>query len=538
MPLDLKAYRVFLASPGGLDDIRDAFRNVLEEFNDSDAIHRGALYIPVLGESTLSGRGRPQQLINRDIRTCDYFVLALWNRWGSSPDPVLDAFTAATEEEFHVALSCCTDEQLPMRELVMFFKEVDPAQMSDPGDQLKKVIEFRTRIEREKEHLISTFDTTEHFRSALRKHLSAWLRDHEHRFGHAGPETHSAGSTFIDWVNVPAPDAPSATDAEVGGLLERAEELLAEGNGTEAEAYFARAITKGSDPNAFLRYGQFLIREGRTAQAVAMLDRAVELSQQNWDVATEAYATNTLAEAHDAGGETRLAAECCERALALYEQIGSHEGMTSCYSRWGSILHREGDWDRAERMYFRSLAIEEKLARDDGLAIDYFNIGQVRHSRGDWNGAETMLLEALKFYGRVEDRPGLARTRIALAGVYRGKGDLERAEAMAREALDIVIQLDDHWGIADYSNEMGVIYDELQRMDEARSMYEQALAWNQFLGRSEDAAQNARNLAGVLASQGDFEAARAHYLSASEYYTQLGAADLVAEVMAQVRLLS
>lgn len=59
MPSQITAYRVFIASPGGLDEERRRFREALNEFNEDQAIESGAIIIPVGWELTLAGMGRP-----------------------------------------------------------------------------------------------------------------------------------------------------------------------------------------------------------------------------------------------------------------------------------------------------------------------------------------------------------------------------------------------------------------------------------------------------------------------------------------------
>lgn len=85
MPINVVGYRVFIASPGGLDDIRRVFRDTLEDYNRHEAIPRNLLFVPFGWEATLPGVGRPQELINRDIRTCDHAVFIFGDRWGSKP---------------------------------------------------------------------------------------------------------------------------------------------------------------------------------------------------------------------------------------------------------------------------------------------------------------------------------------------------------------------------------------------------------------------------------------------------------------------
>src|SRR5437660_10778803 len=104
MPSQLTAYRIFIASPGGLDAERRLFRDVVNRYNELHAIPRGVLFIPIGWDLALAGRGRPKELISSWLRRCDYFVLILWDRWGSPPSRK-GPYTSGTEEEFHLACS-------------------------------------------------------------------------------------------------------------------------------------------------------------------------------------------------------------------------------------------------------------------------------------------------------------------------------------------------------------------------------------------------------------------------------------------------
>lgn len=152
MPSNLTCYRVFIASPSGMEDERKAFRDAIQEYNEVDAIARGVYFLPVRWEETLGGVGRPQDMINEEIRESDFFLLMLWDRWGSPPDAPPKRYTSGTEEEFHVALECLNDPTRPMAEMIIFFKDIDPTRMDAPDEQLRQVLQFKAKIEREKTH--------------------------------------------------------------------------------------------------------------------------------------------------------------------------------------------------------------------------------------------------------------------------------------------------------------------------------------------------------------------------------------------------
>ncbi len=249
MPSELTCLRVFIASPSGLGEERRAFRDAIQDYNDAEAIHRGVLFRATGWEDTLGGVGRPQSIINEDVRSSDFFVLLLWNRWGSPPDVRSSRYSSGTEEEYQVALECYEAADHPMRQLVLLFKAVHLQQLGDPGPQLDRVIRFKGDIEARKIHLFHTFDTTESFRQLLRRYLAAWLRDQENRCEGGGEV--QKGPTPKDLPPLVGPefarDSVSGTPPEPPEPIDRSSTanawtLADEGRLTEAEVEFARIV--------------------------------------------------------------------------------------------------------------------------------------------------------------------------------------------------------------------------------------------------------------------------------------------------------
>jgi len=178
MPGLVHDFRVFIATPSGLDAERRAFRDTLREFNELDPQGRRVMFTPIGWEETLGGYGRPQAMINEDLIHCDYFVLVLWDRWGSPPDSE-GKYTSGCEEEFELAVKCLEDLTIPMRQVIVFFKEVEEKRRNDPGEQLQKVLLFRSELERSKKHYFMTFSETLSFQNYLRRFLARWAREVE-----------------------------------------------------------------------------------------------------------------------------------------------------------------------------------------------------------------------------------------------------------------------------------------------------------------------------------------------------------------------
>src|SRR4051794_9426428 len=98
-----KVVKVFLASPSDLPDERRSAKSVVDEFNKLWG-DRFGFHVELVGwEDTISGYGRPQEIINRDLAQCELFIGMLWKRWGTPPSND-GGFSSGFEEEFETSI--------------------------------------------------------------------------------------------------------------------------------------------------------------------------------------------------------------------------------------------------------------------------------------------------------------------------------------------------------------------------------------------------------------------------------------------------
>lgn len=172
MTVQLAQYKIFIGSPGGLGDVRQRFRERISKFNETHALDQGVFFRPVGWEDTLGGAGRPQEIINDDLRLCDFSIFVLHDHWGSSSGKA----SSGTEEEFRIAEDLYNNAS--MLKICVFFRMVPEKQLIDPGENLSKVLLFQKRMREEKKHLYHTFDTVDEFDEIIEKHLAKWLQQH------------------------------------------------------------------------------------------------------------------------------------------------------------------------------------------------------------------------------------------------------------------------------------------------------------------------------------------------------------------------
>ena len=528
MPSQLTCLKVFIASPGGLEEERKAFREELKDYNEMDAIDRG-YYFQALGwEDTLSSVGRPQMLINEDVRKADYMFLILWNRWGSRPDDGSSGFTSGTEEEYQIALECY--EKGDMHKIVMMFKAVDTAQLNDPGEQLKKVLNFRNKIEQEKTHLFHSFDTIENFRKYIRKCLASWIREQE-RGVTEEPVSPMIEKYLFDTISG-TKGYPSTGPSEtkryplIGALdsasIKNAWDLANAGKLTDAEIEFAKLIVGRREPTPFIEYGLFLTRLGRLDQAKIMLKKAEDIATDQNLLPTIATISNYIGDILITQGDLHGAQQIFQKALEINEMLECQKGMATAYTGLGNILRIQGNLDDAEQMFRESLKINEAIGNMDGLADDYGNLGYILLIRGNWDDAEQMCQDSLEINEKIGRAKGVALAYGNLGVIMRIRGDLDGAEQMHQDSLEISEKLGYLEGMTLAYTNLGAVMRERGDLDGAEGMFQSSLEINEMLECREGMAADYGNLGIILHDRGDLDGAEQMYREALEINELLG----------------
>ncbi|MBA7608037.1 hypothetical protein ES703_15211 [subsurface metagenome] len=177
-----RVIKVFLASPSDVPEERLAVRNIVEEENQNHFHHDGYRLEVVRWETHSSpGRGQPhpQGRINPLIDECELFVGILWTRFGSPTGKA----ESGTEEEYNYALELLAKPDLPLCDIKIYFCDypIEPSRIE--LEQLRKVKEFKKKIEERASILSWTVDTPEVFKRDFRRHIAVWFQEYRERGG-------------------------------------------------------------------------------------------------------------------------------------------------------------------------------------------------------------------------------------------------------------------------------------------------------------------------------------------------------------------
>jgi tetratricopeptide (TPR) repeat protein len=375
--------------------------------------------------------------------------------------------------------------------IFVFFKHIEPAQMADPGRELKKVLAFRKKLEQTRKVLYRPFDDEKSFRLQIDEHLTAFVK------GKCEPV---AGDSVL-------PIVPDSIQAELNkhraaaqSAVDELEQLRAEANRAKEEAEQARAEAKDATVRA-----DAAERVAEATSAARLLALAEDAAKAALDGRIE-EARQAFAKALD--GTTNV------RVLFLGFQF----------------FKRIGELAEAERLLRRSLAISGPEAETAATASAYGNLGLVLRTRGDLDGAEAMHRKSLE----INEKLGLLNVTANAYGnlglVLQDRGDLDGAEAMYRKALEINEKFGRLEGMAINYGNLGLVLKTRGDLDGAEAMYRKALEINEKLGRLEGMAINYGNLGHVLKTRGDLDGARENWSKSRDLYARLGARHMVERV--------
>jgi tetratricopeptide (TPR) repeat protein len=283
-----------------------------------------------------------------------------------------------------------------MKEIVVFFKAVEPRRLSDPGPQLNDVLDFKRSLEQERSLLFETFDIPEAFGEKLRRHIAKWTRDHEQ-------QTAAVNPTLDDRKGLEKDSEIQAGDPTDLRFIEK---LKSQDGYTEAEKRLADDVTIKRDMQSFDRYGIFLIQEERYSDALTLYQQMHDLANGAGNLAWSSTAIARIGGVYRIQGRTAEAHATLLNALSLKEKIGDIKGASSVHGWLGDLYSRQKKADVAIEHYAAALkgAAENNPVREAELK---WKMAKCYAELGEPEKAKTAAMEAEVLFKQQGNKPAL-----------------------------------------------------------------------------------------------------------------------------------
>jgi tetratricopeptide (TPR) repeat protein len=508
-----RVIKVFIASPSDLATERRAFKAVVDDLNKGFGRGAQVTFEPLGWEDILASTGpRSQSVINRDLDSCDIFILVFWRRWGQKA-PDAKPYSSYTEEEFYRALARYEKDGKPR--ICVFFKHVDAPSMADPGRELRKVLRFRKKLEKTRKVIYRMFENEQAFREEIDQHLTAFVR----------------GEIDVEVATRTLPLIPDSIQKELNSLRVEADRAKQEAKKAwEAlkNPDAARRVAETSSAAESLK----LAEEAANAALDGRLEEARQSFAKALDWTTNLRVLELGFQFFERIGEIAEAERLVRRSLAISGSESTSVATARAFANQGIVMQLRGKLEESETSYRKSLQISQRLRAPDAIADAYAGLGVVLQARGDWNAAKRMHQNALRINKKLVRLSGMADAYACLGVIARNEGDLKVAEKMQRQALKINIKLDRPEGIADASANLGTVLRTLGRLNEAEAMYSKALDIDKTLGRLEAIASEYYLIGAIKKDLRDIKCACENWLESLAMFRRLGATSKAEKVEA------
>lgn len=175
--------RVFVASPGDVNDERDGLIDIIREINQTGSFADDAgLFFELLDWRThaIPMMGRPEDIILDQIpvNKWDIFIGIMWSKFGTPPgvNPELDyPLEGGTEEEFLLAHRSWLENKRPV---IHFFRCTRPLPYKVNPSQLSKVNEFFNKFEKDEKYkgFYSSYQEIPDFLNKVKQLLNYYVK--------------------------------------------------------------------------------------------------------------------------------------------------------------------------------------------------------------------------------------------------------------------------------------------------------------------------------------------------------------------------
>jgi predicted ATPase/class 3 adenylate cyclase len=204
----------------------------------------------------------------------------------------------------------------------------------------------------------------------------------------------------------------------------------------EGRAWLERILAASGDPGplhvaAFAAAGRLARHLGDYGEAIALLERSMELARSFQDRRVEALALHELgALAGLAEGDASREVALTEASLALWRELGDSWGIARTLNNLGYEAYLQGDLDRAVSLLDEGVTLARSAG--DRLVLGYIvdSRGVVAEAQGELARATALYMEALRLAQQVGTPLVEAFALSSLAGMAARQGQPARAARM------------------------------------------------------------------------------------------------------------
>ena len=429
-------------------------------------------------------------------------------------------------------------------EPLFYLRCIPEEMMADPGEQLTRVIEFRNRLESEKQWYCRNYEQLSMLGGYLERDLHRWisgtlsLKQAENvpdriiesllindGIADFGPVQHLPEFTYSSEIVDDAMRVAVVAQKEVQA-----------GHFTKADEHCSRAVSIYPDPEILKFHGNLLERMGFRDRAKRKYEQLLEAGRQTGDVITQADAYYHLGLLDYLNDMINSAEDMFCKALNIFEQFKSRAGEADVKVCLGLIYQRK-DLDLALEMYKAARKIYSELGRP-ALSADLQELtGDIYSGQGRYNLAVKAYREALVLNSNLKRLLQTAGIYLKLGTIYSNAGNLQFSEKICKEALAVYEKHKFEQGIFSASVALGEVWLKMGKPEAAEEILKRTEEKCDVTRGSDNIIKLYTQLGIVHFKSGIFEKAEESYLDAFNLCDEETRKDLQAEIYDNLSLI-
>lgn len=403
--------RVFLASPGDLEDERNAVRRCVSD-HAARAASGGVTYELIEWNRVRGTARRPQEAINELISECHFMIVLFRHDWGSTPGSPW-GYSSGTEEELFTGLLDLGQPEQPMRDLWIGFLGD-----ASPDD---RIVALRQQIVDRNALMFESIADVGDLKTKLIKLLETWeARDHK-------------TPSHVDLLPSSGKDVLRASNLRIQG-----EKLVDLGMRDAGHGALKEAASVGG-PTEQLAYATFLRREGDLNGAHIAIQQAIDYLVMAGPLYSPLAADAFSAQAGVLSSQHRdnEAIGKLRHALTLLRGADTYSQTIRCriLDQLGLGLMRIGDKSSAREHYEEALDLRRATNDATAVAQSLVNLARLEVSEGHLSTADDYATEAANLLRRMPPSGLCANAEVLVAQVRLRQGRAEEGIPPAKRAL-------------------------------------------------------------------------------------------------------
>ena len=459
---DVLPLRIFLASPGDLEDERAAVRACVDEHNARRERESGVTYEVVEWNRMRGTARRAQEAINELIAESHFMIALFKSAWGSAPGSPW-GYTSGTEEELFTGLLQLGQAEQPMRDVwVGFVKDSNPSE---------RIVKLRQQIIDRHSVMFESVTDLRDLKEKLTDRLESW----EALAGTKVPR-------HVDLMPSSGKDVLRAANLRLRG-----EKLVDLGQSDAGRASLKEAAVLGG-PVELLAYARFLRRDGDLVGAYAETQKAIDYFAAEGPLYSAFAADAFSAQARVLSAQRRHhdAIGRLEQALTLLVEDDAFTQAVRCriHDDLGLAYRKVNDLAGARQSFERALQVRREAGRENDVCQSLINLARLEVAADHLLAAAGYADEVITTLRETPPSGLHANADVLVAQVRLRQNRPDKGIPHAERALAVNRQIANRQGEAVSLLVLAQCCREAGRRDEAEEHARACLALNESMGNA------------------------------------------------------